>query len=325
VGLLVGVRAGSAGRRAVIYSWAVETMRRLNYHHLFFFWTVAREGTIARACAQLHLTQPTISGHLRALERTLGHRLFLRAGRTLALTATGREVFRYAEEIFALGQELEQVVRDGRPERPTRLLVGVADTLPKEVAYRLIEPALGLPEGVQVVCDHGPADELLARLAVHALDVILADAPANSGSKVRAYSHLLGECGLSFVGSPELAAAHGPGFPRSLDRAPFLFPAEGTTMRRSLDQWFDAHGVRPHVRGEFSDVGLLKVFGQNGAGLFAIRTAVEAETQQQYGVQLLGRAETLRERFYAITAERRVRHPAVLAITAAARERLFVS
>jgi len=300
-------------------------MQRLNYHHLFFFWTVAREGTIARACTRLHLTQPTISGHLRALERALGQRLFVRAGRTLALTATGREAFRYAEEIFALGHELEQVVRDGRPSKPARLLVGVADTLPKEVAYRLIEPALHLPEPIQVVCDHGPADELLARLAVHALDVILSDGPVGPAAKVRAYSHLLGECGLSFMGSPELAAAHGPGFPRSLDGAPFLLPAEGTVIRRSLDQWFDAQGVRPHVRGGFSDVGLLKVFGQNGAGLFAIRTAVEAETERQYGVRLLGRAEALRERFYAITAERRVKHPAVLAITAAARERLFGS
>jgi LysR family transcriptional activator of nhaA len=300
-------------------------MRRLNYHHLFFFWTVAHEGTIARACARLHLTQPTISGHLRALEKALGHPLFARSGRTLALTATGRETFRYAEEIFTLGRELEQVVRDGRPERPARLLIGVADTLPKEVTYRLIEPALDLSEPVEVVCDHGPPHELLARLAVHALDVILADAPASPGAKVRAFSHLLGECGLSFVGTPELAAVHGPGFPNSLDGAPFLLPAEGTTMRRSLDQWFDAQGVRPRVRGEFSDVGLLKVFGQNGAGVFAIRTAVEAETEQQYGVRLVGRAESLRERFYAITAERRVKHPAVLAITAAARERLFAS
>jgi LysR family transcriptional activator of nhaA len=176
-----------------------------------------------------------------------------------------------------------------------------------------------------VVCDHGPADELLGRLAVNALDVILSDAPAGPAAKVRAYSHLLGECGLSFMGTPELAAAHGPGFPGSLDGAPFLLPAEGTTIRRSLDQWFDAHGVRPRVRGEFADVGLLKVFGQNGAGLFAIRTVVEAETERQYGVRRLGRAESLRERFYAITAERRVKHPAVVAITTAARERFFVS
>ena len=300
-------------------------MRRLNYHHLLYFWTVAREGTVARACARLHLSQPTISGHLRSLETALGARLFARAGRTLALTDSGREVYRYADEIFSLGRELEEVVRDGRPSRPARLLVGVADTLPKEIAYRLVEPALALPEPVRVVCEHGPPDELVARLAVHALDVVLSDAPAGPAAKVRAFSHLLGECGVSFMGTAELAAAYGPGFPRSLDGAPVLLPAEGTAFRRSLDQWFIAQGVRPEVRGEFTDPGLLKVFGQNGAGLFAVRTAVETETERQYRVRLLGRVESVRERFYALSVERRLKHPAVVAITAAARERLFAT
>ena len=300
-------------------------MRRLNYHHLLYFWTVAREGTVARAGARLHLTQPTVSGHLRSLEAALGARLFARAGRTLALTDAGREVYRYADEIFALGRELEEVVRDGRPARPTRLLVGVADTLPKEIVYRLIEPALALPEPVRVVCEHGPPDDLVARLAVNALDVVLADAPAGPAAKVRAFSHLLGECGLSFMGTPALAAAHRHGFPRSLDGAPFLLPAEGTVLRRSLDQWFEAQGVWPRVRGEFADPGVLKVFGQNGTGLFAVRTAVEAETERQYGVRLLGRVESIRERFYAISVERRLNHPAVVAIIAAARERLFAN
>ena len=300
-------------------------MRRLNYHHLLYFWTVAREGTVARAGARLHLTQPTVSGHLRSLEAALGARLFARAGRTLTLTDVGREVYRYADEIFALGRELEEVVRDGRPAHPARLLVGVADTLPKEIAYRLIEPALSLPDPVRVVCEHGPPDDLVARLAVHALDVVLADAPAGPAAKVRAFSHLLGECGLSFMGTPDLVAAHKHGFPQSLEGAPILLPAEGTVLRRSLDQWLAAQGVQPLVRGEFADPGLLKVFGQNGTGLFAVRTAVEAETERQYGVRLLGRVDSIRERFYAISVERRLKHPAVVAITAAARQHLFAT
>ena len=211
-------------------------MSRLNYDHLYYFWTVAREGTVAPAAARLHLTQPTISGHLRALERALGVRLVGRAGRTVALTDAGREVFRYADEIFALGRELERAARGDAPIGPARLLVGVADTLPKEVGYRLIAPALALPEPVRVVCENGRPEDLLARLAAGALDVILADAPAPPGSKVRAFSHLLGECGLSFMGTPELAADYRPGFPKSLDGAPFLLPAEGTVIRRSLDR-----------------------------------------------------------------------------------------
>jgi len=295
-------------------------MGRLNYHHLYYFWTVAREGTVARACAVLHLTQPTVSGHLRAVERALGARLFTRSGRTLALTAAGREAFRLADEIFSLGRELEGLVRDGRP---SRVLIGVADTMPKEVAYRLIEPALALPGSPRVVCQNGPPDELVARVAVNALDVVLADGPAPSAGRVRAFSHLLGECGLSFMAAPGLAARYAPGFPGSLDGAPFLFPAEGTVVRRSLDQWLAGRGVRPVVRGDFSDPGLLKVFGQAGAGVFAVRAAVEAETERQYGVRLVGRADEIRERFYAISAERRLTHPAVVAITATARRGLF--
>jgi len=300
-------------------------MSRLNYHHLRYFWIVAREGTIARACGQLHLTQQTISGHLRELERSIGAKLFARAGRNLVLTDTGREVFQYANEIFTLGQELEHALEGSRPNHPARLLIGVAETLPKEIAYRLIEPALRLPDPVRVVCEQGSPDQLLTRLSLNSLDVVLADAPVNPGMKVRAFNHLLGECGLSFMGTPELVAAHRRGFPKSLDGAPFLLPAENSVLRRSLEQWFDAHGVRPRVRGEFADIGLLKVFGQYGLGLFAARTAVEEETKQQYKVRVLGRVESIRERFYVISVERKLKHPAVVAMIAAARERLFAS
>jgi LysR family transcriptional activator of nhaA len=298
-------------------------MAWLNYHHLLYFWTVAREGSIARACAQLHLTQPTISGQLRALEKAWGAKLFERVGRNLVLTDMGRVVYRYADEIFLLGRELQDTLRGQPPTRPLRLLVGVADTVPKELAYRLLAPALRLPEPTQVVCDHGKPYYLLGQLAVNALDVVLADAPVSPSTKIRAFNHLLGESGLSFMGTPEVAAAYRRGFPRSLNGAPFLLPGENTVLRRSLEQWFDAEGIRPLVRGEFADPGLLKVFGEKGAGVFAVRTAVERETQRQYKVSLVGRVESIRERFYAISVERKLKHPAVVAITEAARQELF--
>jgi LysR family transcriptional activator of nhaA len=253
----------------------------------------------------------------------LGAKLFTRVGRNLQMTDTGRVVYGYAEEIFSLGRELQGTLKGCPVGRPQRLLVGVADTLPKEIAYRLLEPALGLPEPVQVICDQGKPDYLIAQLAVNALDVVLADAPVSPSSKVRAFNHLLGESGLSFMAAPALAATYRCGFPQSLNGAPFLLPAENTILRRSLEQWFAAEGIHPLVRGEFADPGLLKVFGQNGAGIMAVRTAVEGETQRQYKVRLVGRVETIKERFYAISPERKLKHPAVVAITAAAREKLF--
>lgn len=298
-------------------------MSRLNYHHLLYFWTVAREGTIARACQVLHLTQPTISGQLRLLDKSVGARLFERLGRNLVLTDAGKVVFRYADEIFSLGQELVDSLK-GRPSgRPVRLMVGVVDTLPKQIAYRLIEPALKLPEAVQIHCDQGKYDNLLAQLSVNALDVVLADAPVSPTIKIRAFSHLLGECGVSLWASPKLASTYRRGFPQSLNGAPFLMPAENTMMRRSLDEWFDAVGVRPNIRGVFADPALLKEFGRMGTGVFAVRTAVERETQQQFQVRLVGRIESIKERFYAISVEKKLKHPAVVAITEAAREKLF--
>ncbi|HYV34569.1 MAG TPA: transcriptional activator NhaR [Gemmataceae bacterium] len=298
-------------------------MSWLNYHHLLYFWTVAREGSIVRACGQLHLTQPTISGQLRTLEKNVGAKLFDRVGRNLALTDTGRMVYRYAEEIFSLGRELQDTL-DGRPPgRPLRLVVGVADSLPNLIAYRLIEPALRLPESVQVICEHGKTDNLLAQLALHTMDVVLTDAPVSPATKIRAFSHLLGECGVALFGTQALVTAYRRGFPQSLNGAPFLLPAENTVLRRSLEQWFDAEGIRPAVRGEFADTALIKVFGQKGAGIFAVRTAVEKETRQQHKVRLLGRVTSIRERFFAISLERKLKHPAVVAITESARQKLF--
>jgi LysR family transcriptional activator of nhaA len=298
-------------------------MAWLNYHHLLYFWTVAREGSIARASVRLGLTQPTISAQLRSLERELGQKLFARAGRNLVLTETGQVVFGYAQEIFALGRELQDTL-DGRPAgKPLRLLVGVADTMPELVVYRLLEPALHLPEPVQIICENGRPEDLLTQLALHKLDVVLVDAPVAPSVKIHCFNHLLGECSVSFVATEKLAAAYRRGFPHSLDGAPFLLPPQNAVLRRSLDQWFTAQRIRPLVRGEFADPSLLKAFGEMGVGIFAVRTAVERETLRRYKVNLLGRVESIREQFYAISLERKLKHPAVVAITESARGKLF--
>jgi len=297
-------------------------MRSLNYHHLHYFWASAREGSVTRASRKLHISQPAVSAQIRKLENDLGESLFTRSGRTLVLTEAGRVVYRYAEEIFGLGTELVEALK-GRPTgRPARLVVGIANVIPKLIAYRLLEPAFRLPERIHVECLEDRPERLLAELATHRLDLVLADAPAGPGVRVRAYSHFLGECGVSIFGTALLAKAHRQGFPRRLDGAPFLLPTSDATLRRSLDQWFEAHGIRPEIVGQFEDSALLKVLGQSGAGLFAMPSAIDAEVRRQYSVRLLGRLE-LRERFYAITVERKLKHPAVVAISEVARNELF--
>ncbi|HMB02775.1 MAG TPA: transcriptional activator NhaR [Isosphaeraceae bacterium] len=294
-----------------------------NFNHLFYFWTVAREGSIARASESLLLAPPTISAQVRALERSLGVKLFTRSGRGLALTDAGRTAFRYADDMFTTGRDLLEAL-EGRPTgRPLRLVVGVADNLPKLITYRLIKPALGLPEPVQLVCHEGRVERLLAELAVHGLDVVLSDAPVGPDVRVRAYNHQLGECGVTIFGTAEMARALRRGFPRSLDRAPFLLPSSATALRRSLDGWFDAQGIRPAIKGELDDSALMKVFGQSGEGLFPAPSAVEGDVRKQYRVHVVGRVESVRERFYAISVERRLKHPAVVAISEAARQGLF--
>lgn len=294
-------------------------MEWLNYHHLLYFWVVAREGSIARACEKLRLAQPTISGQIRALENSLDEKLFARSGRNLVLTEVGRVVFRYAEEIFSLGRELTDTLK-GRPTgRPPRLLVGVADVLPKLVAYRLLDPALHLPNPPKIIVLEGKPDRLLAELAVHGLDVVLTDAPIGPAIKVRAFNHLLVDSPVSLFAAPRLASAYRRGFPRSLDGAPFLLPTVNTALRQNLEKWFDAEGIRPLVVGEFEDSGLLKTFGQEGHGLFAAPSLIESEVRRQYRVQVIGRLESIRERFYAVSIERKLKHPAVVAISEAAR------
>jgi LysR family transcriptional activator of nhaA len=290
----------------------------LNHHHLFHFWTVVREGGVTRASESLNVSQPTVSGQIRELEEALGAKLLARSGRTVVLTDVGRTVYRYADEIFALDRELLEAVK-GRPVRPGRLAVGVAMVVPKLVAYRILEPALQLPEPARLDCVHESPPRLLAELAIHTLDVVLADAPAPPAVRVQAYSHLLGECGVSVFGSERLAASHRRGFPRSLDKAPFLLPSEDSALRLSLEEWFHKQGIQPRVVGSFEDTALLDAFGQAGAGLFATPSAIETEVRRQYRVHLVGRLHAVRQRFYAITVERKLRNPAVIAISERAR------
>lgn len=297
-------------------------MEWLNYHHLNYFWTVARAGSVSRASEQLRLTQATVSAQLKSLEQALGEKLFHRAGRHLVLTDTGKLVFRYADEIFSLGQEMIGSLK-GRPEgRLARLTVGVFDVLPKLVAYQLIEPALKLRQQYRIVCREGTNEELLPALALHDIDVVLADAPIDTTFNVKAFSHLLGECAMLLFGSGRLVGKYKGGFPRSLDGAPFLLPTRNTTARRSLDQWFDAQRIHPRIVAEFEDSALMKVFGQHGLGLFAAPSVIAPEVQKQYEVKVVGRIAEVRERFFAISLDRKLRHPAVLAISEAARARL---
>jgi LysR family transcriptional activator of nhaA len=294
----------------------------LNYHHLLYFYLVAREGTIARAGKVLRLSQPTISGQIKSLEDAFGERLFTRNGRTLQLTDMGRVVYRYADEIFSLGRELQDTLK-GRPTgRPLQLHVGVSDAVPKLIAYRLLEPAMrsGI---VEVVCTEDKTDRLLAELSMKGLDLVLADATVAASAKVRAYNHLLGECGVTFFAREDLAAHFAADFPGSLGGAPMLLPTTNTVLRASLERWFDATGLRPRVVAQFEDSALMKVFGEKGEGVFPGPTAIETEIRHHYRVAVVGRTDDVRERFYAISVERRVKHPAVLQIIENAKSRLF--
>ena len=299
-------------------------MEWLNYHHFLYFWVVAKEGSIARASKELRLAHPTISAQIHRLEDVLGEKLFERQGRQLVLTDFGRVAQRYAEEIFSLGREFLETAK-GRPSgRPIRLVVGISDALPKAIVYRILEPAFRLKEQVRVVGREDRSTEaFMGDLAMHAVDVVLSDAPAGPGSSVRAFSHLLGECGTAFFAAPELAKSCRRRFPRSLDGVPFILPGGNSGLRRELEQWFDSLNVRPKVVAELDDPALAKVVGEAGLGVFAVADVAEKEVLQRYNVQLVGRVEDLRHRFYAISLERKIRHPAVVAISDAARKHIF--
>jgi LysR family transcriptional activator of nhaA len=296
-------------------------MEWLNYHHLLYFWVVAREGSIAAATRKLHLTQPTISAQLRLLEESLGEKLFEKSGRSLVLTAAGRIALRYADEIFALGRELRDTLRDRPTGRPLRVHVGIADVVPKLVAYRVLRPAF--QSDIEMVCREASSETLLTLLGQHEVDLVLTDAPA-SATPLRAYNHLLGESGTTFFAAPSLAASvKKKPFPKALDGTPLLLPGAATQIRRALELWLDSTGIEPKRVGEFDDLALMTAFGRGGTGIFPAPTVIEKEIEAEYNVRVVGRLPEVKQRFYAVSAERKIKNPVVGAITSAAKRELF--
>ena len=292
-------------------------MEWLNYHHLYYFWVVAREGNLTRAAERLHLAPSTVSAQVRTLEDTLDVRLFNREGRGLVLTEQGRMARSYCDEIFGTGRELLAALRegDGR-DRTTRLRVGVADIVHRWLVHRVL--TMGAKPEVHLVCRSSPPERLVADLAVHALDLVITDSPVGLAADLQVQSQLLGSTPVILVGTAELVESRRDDFPRSLDGAPVLLPAHGTALRRDLETWFDERDLRPLVIAEFEDSGVMKAFGRDGAGLFPIPAAVADEVCNLYGVQILDEFEGLVERVYAITPNRDI-HPLVGTIVTDAR------
>jgi LysR family transcriptional regulator, transcriptional activator of nhaA len=297
-------------------------MDRLNYQHLFYFWNVAREGSVTRASEKLRLAQPTISGQLAVFEDAIGAQLLRKEGRKLMLTEKGRTVYNYADEIFALGRELTNTLKGRAGAFGGRLSVGIADALPKLLVYRLIEPALLTQERAQVICHEDKVERLLAELSLHGVDLVLADAPATGSAGGRVYSHLLGQCGVAVFGAPALAAKYAGDFPRSLEGAPLLLPTPTTALRRSLDLWFESRRICPEIRAEIEDSALMKTFAAAGVGLFVAPVAVTGEIERRYDVVRIGDLEGVTESFYAITVRRKVDHPAITVILESAQNLL---
>jgi LysR family transcriptional activator of nhaA len=298
-------------------------MRHLNYNHLHYFWAVAREGSIARASQTLHLTPQTISGQLKLLDEAVGQPLFNRVGRRLVLSDMGRLVFQYADEIFSVGAELASVVRGNHMSGPTSLAVGIVSSMPKLIAERIIAPAMMAEQPIRVRCHEASIEQLLAELAVHKLDLVLSDQPVPDGLSLKAYNHRLGESGMSFFALRSQARRYRSKFPSSLQDAPMLLPSPNSALRRRLDDWFEALQLSPRIVGEFDDSALLKAFGEAGAGLFAAPTVIEEHVCRMYRTTVVGRAEDISERFYAISPERRLKHPSVVLVTDTARSALF--
>jgi LysR family transcriptional activator of nhaA len=267
----------------------------LNYHHLLYFWTVAKEGSVSKAADALHIAQPTVSAQVRSLERSLGQRLFERRGRHLALTVEGEAVFRYADEIFSLGRELLQTVKGEPQAAARRFRVGISDALPKLTTYRLLEPALAMQPAFRLHVRIDKTDKLLAELAVHAIDLVIADAPMMPSLRVRAFNHLLGETSVSVFGTAALARGVRKHFPQSLHNAPVLLQTTNTALRQSLDQWFDAHAIQPSIVGEVEDMAMLQTLGEHGLGLFFAPTVVQKEICRRYRVVCIGELERVRD------------------------------
>lgn len=297
-------------------------MESLNYHHLLYFWHVVHEGSVTKAADRLGVSQPTVSGQLAALENAIGKPLFTRIGRGLVLSDTGRLVSEYADDIFRLGTELTQAISSGR-SKPGRLVVGAADAIPKTLVHRIFAPVFDAEEPVRLVILEGKPAQLAADLAQNALDVVITDAPIPNTVRVKAFHHALGGCDTSFFAAPKLAAKLKTDFPKSLSNAPFLLPTFDAAVRRTLDGWFAANHITPIIRGEFADSALIKVFGQQGIGAFALPSAVEKDVCDRFGVAVIGRTSELRQEFFAITAVKRVTNPILGEVFSSTKERLL--
>jgi LysR family transcriptional activator of nhaA len=297
-------------------------MEWLNYNHFLYFWTVARTGSVLEAARELMLSASTVSAQVHALEQSLGSPLFRRKGRSLVLTEVGQLAYSYADSIFPVGREFLNVVRERPTGRPLRLAAGIDQAVPKLVAREILKPVLHLPQSVHLVCREAAPDQLLSDLAGYRLDLVITDQPARHAGKTRVFNHLLGECGLKLMAAPSLAAKLRRNFPRSLHRAPALLPPDHTAMRRTLHRWFEAHNVEPLMAGDFDDSALMKVFGSEGFGFFAVPSLIADEIERQYLVEEIATLKGCTERFYAVTAERKIKHPAVVALTEAARTSL---
>lgn len=294
-------------------------MQDLNFRHLLYLYTVAREGSVTAAARALHVTQPTVSAQLKELERTLGQPLLQRAGRGVELTDAGRTAYAYAERIFSLGRDMVEAVKHHRDGRDERLVVGISDGLPKFLTVRLLEPVLRLTPAIRLDCRQDRPGKLLQSLGDGELEVVLTDAPVRADTPVRAFNHALGESGMSFFAAPALATEFEGRFPAALDGAPILLPSRHTVLRGAIDRWLDDEDLLPHIVAEFDDAAHMNAFGQAGLGVFAAPTIIEREIAFDYHVDVIGRAPSIRERLYAISTERKVRHPAVIAITEHAR------
>lgn len=298
-------------------------MRHLNYKHLRYFWSVAKTGSIARASEQLHLTPQSISGQLGELEDSLGVKLFRRVGRRLEVSEAGQRIFRYADEIFALGNELVEAAKDSGTAQRAPFRLGIADSVPKSVTYRVTEPVLSLKPAVRLICREGRLAALLGELAMHRLDLVLADQPMPTNLNVRAYNHLIGRSPLTVFGTPALAKSLKGPFPALLNEAPFLLPGEDVALRPRLMRWFDDNDLRPLIIGEFDDSALIKDFGRAGAGLFVAPSAIAADILAQHSVVALGEIAEVTEELYAIATERKLTHPAIVAIVDSTRQNVF--
>lgn len=297
----------------------------LNFKHLHYFVSVAREGGVIRAAERLHLAPQTLSGQISQFEERLGVALFNRTGRRMELTEAGKLALSYAEEIFQTGAELEDILRQGGEGRFVTFRVGIADVVPKFVAHRLLTPVLDQPEAVRLVCHEDRLERLLAEMAIHQLDMVLADRPMPPGTDIKGYSHPLGDSGVAFMASPTLAGKLKGEFPKCLEGEPLLLPGKDSALHGALPRWLERQGVRMRIVGEFDDSALMKAFGEGGAGVFVAATASLPDIMAHYKVEQVGSTEEIRERYFLISPERHLTHPAARAVSEHARAGLLAT